>query len=99
LAPSSPASLWFASSGWWRHAAAVIAGFVLLFAWVFAQPLTSGRLLSESDLFDQYLPLFQSPLLVWSSFEFGGVPAFADPENSAFYPVRVLLAAVVGSWN
>jgi hypothetical protein len=82
-----------------RHGAAVVIGFTLLFAWLFASPLFSGRLLAESDLFDQYLPLFQSPALVWSSFEFGGVPAFADPENSAFYPVRWIFAHVVHSWN
>lgn len=82
-----------------RHGAAVIAGFTLLCVWVFAQPLSSGRLLAESDLFDSYLPLFRSPALVWSSYEFGGVPAFADPENSAFYPVRFLFAHVFHWWN
>ena len=66
---------------------------------MFAQPLTTGRVLAESDLYDSYLPLFRSPLLVWSSFEFGGVPAFADPENSAFYPVRFLFAQVFHWWN
>ena len=72
---------------------------MLLCAWVFAQPLATGRLLAESDLFDSYLPLFRSPALVWSSFEFGGVPAFADPENSAFYPVRFLFAYGFHWWN
>src|SRR5262249_15552620 len=37
------------------HAAVVFAGFVLLCAWVFAPALTTGRFLSESDLFDSYL--------------------------------------------
>jgi len=82
-----------------RHAAIVVAAFLMLCGWVFAQPLTSGRLLAESDLFDSYLPLFRSPALVWSSYEFAGVPAFADPENSAFYPVRLLFAHGFHWWN
>jgi hypothetical protein len=87
------------TSGAWRHALAVVAGITALFIWIFAQPLATGRLLSESDLFDQYLPLFRAPSLVWSSFEFGGVPAFADPENSAFYPLRWIFGRLLGSWN
>ncbi len=81
-----------------RHAAMVAGGFTLLFCWVFARPLLDGSYLSESDLYDYYLPVFLAPPAIWSGFEFAGMPAFADPENSTFYPLHVLFAAT-GSWT
>lgn len=81
-----------------RHAALVIAGFTLLFCWVFARPILEGTYLSETDLYDYYLPVFLAPPAVWSSFELSGTPAFADPENSTFY-VPHLLARAIGSWT
>ena len=81
------------------HAALVAAAFTLLFCWVFAGPVAGGSYLSESDLYDYYLPVFLSSPLVWSGFELGGMPAFADPENSTFYLPHLLFARVIGSWT
>jgi hypothetical protein len=81
------------------HAGAIAGGFTLLFCWVFARPLLDGSYLSESDLYDYYLPVFLAPPAVWSSYEFAGMPAFADPENSTFYPLHLLFARVIGSWT
>jgi hypothetical protein len=82
-----------------RHAAAVVAGYAALFIWLYARPLLEGSYLAETDLFDFYLPIFLAPLTIWSSFEFAGVPAFVNPENSTFYPLHLLFARVVGSWT
>ena len=81
-----------------RHAATVAGGFTLLFCWVFARPLLDGSYLSESDLYDYYLPVFLAGPAVWSGFEFAGMPAFADPENATFYPLHALFAAA-GAWT
>ena len=87
-------------SGAWRvHAAGLIAGFTALFCWIYAQPLFSGEFLAESDLYEYYLPIFLSPITMWSSFEFGGLPAFADPGDFVWYPPHFLFARVLGSWN
>ena len=82
-----------------RHAALVIAGFTILFCWVFGRPLRDGTYLAESDLYDYYLPIFLSPPLAWSGYELGGMPAFADPENSTFYVLHLLFARVIESWT
>ena len=82
-----------------RHALLVCGAFTLLFVWLYATPLLEGSFLAESDIYEQFLPVFLSPITTWSSFEFGGVPAFADPQDTAFYPVHFLFARVVGSWN
>jgi len=39
-----------------QHAALVVCGFAVLFAWVFARPITEGTYFAESDLLDEYLP-------------------------------------------
>ena len=75
-----------------RHSAVVFLGFTCLFCWLFADPLLNGTYLSESDLYDFYLPIFLSPRMVWSSFEFAGIPLFADPENMTWYPVHFLFS-------
>ena len=81
------------------HAAMVFGAFTLLFAWIFGQPLLKGSYLAESDLFDIFLPIFLSPRMVWSSYEFSGMPTFADPENMEFYPLHWLFSEVIGSWT
>ena len=76
---------------------AAVAGFALLFAWLLAYaPLHHGYL-AESDLYEFFLPTFLAPITQWSPFEFGGMPAFADPGDPSFYPFH-LLARVLGSW-
>ena len=82
-----------------RHALLVCGAFTLLFGWLYANPLIEGSFLAESDIYEQFLPVFLSPITTWSSYEFGGVPAFADPQDTAFYPVHFLFARIVGSWT
>ena len=80
-----------------RHTIAASAGFALLFAWLLAYaPLHHGYL-AESDLYEFFLPTFLAPITTWSPFEFGGMPAFADPGDPSFYPFH-LLARALGSW-
>jgi hypothetical protein len=74
------------------------AGFALLFAWLLAYaPLHHGYL-AESDLYEFFLPTFLAPITHWSPFEFGGMPAFADPGDPSFYPFH-LIARVLGLWT
>jgi hypothetical protein len=77
----------------------VLVGFSLLFTWVFARPLIQHTFPSSTDLFDYYLPAFLSPSLVWSSYEYGGTPVFADPEGAQYYPLRLFFSHVVHSWT
>ena len=81
------------------HGALIAGGFWILFAWVFARPLFDRAYLAESDLYEYYLPIFLSPLTTWSSFEFSGLPAFADPGDFTAYPLHFLFARVLGSWT
>jgi len=80
-----------------RHALTVATGFALLFAWLFAYPSLHHGYLAESDLYEFFLPTFLSPITLWSSFEFGGTPSFADPSDTSLYPLH-LLARAIGSW-
>ena len=81
-----------------RHTLAAAGGFALLFAWLLSYaPLHHGYL-AESDLYEFFFPTFLAPLTKWSPFEFGGMPAFADPGDSSFYPFH-LLARGLGSWT
>lgn len=82
-----------------RHALLVCGAFTLLFVWLYATPILEGSFLAESDMYEQFLPVFLSPITTWSAFEFGGMPAFADPQDTAFYPVHFLFARIVGSWT
>ena len=82
-----------------RHACLVVAAFTLLFGWLYARPVIEGSFLAESDLYENFLPVFLSPITIWSSYEFGGMPAFADPQDTAFYPIHFLFARIVGSWT
>ena len=66
---------------------------------MFARPLLDGTLLAESDLYEYYLPVFLAPITTWSSYEFAGLPVFADPGDSVWYPPHFLFARVIGSWT
>jgi hypothetical protein len=82
-----------------RPLLAIFGGFAALFCWVYARPLLSGDYLSESDLYEYYLPIFLSPITTWSSFEFAGLPAFADPGDFVWYPPHFVFARLLGSWT
>lgn len=86
------------SPGSWKHPACVVGGYTVLFCWLHARSLFGGRWPVESDLYEQFLPAFLSPITTWSSFEFGGAPAFADPGEAALYPLQLLFAHVLHSW-
>jgi hypothetical protein len=73
--------------------------FSLLFGWLYAAPIVHNGYLAESDLYEYFLPVFLSPLTIWSSFEFGGMPAFADPGEASLSPLHFLFARVIGSWT
>lgn len=81
------------------HALVVVLAYALLFTWLYAQPIITQRYLSESDLYEYYLPVFLSPITTWSSFEFSGLPAFADPGDFSLYPPHFLFARIIGSWT
>ncbi len=86
----------------WRsplsHALAVVGAFTVLFTWVYARPILAGGYLAESDLYEYFLPSFLSPSTIWSSFEFGGTPTFADPGDAKPYPLHFLFG-LLGAWN
>src|SRR3954447_24673854 len=81
------------------HAFIVVAAYTLLFTWMCAPAILAHRYLSESDLYEYFLPVFLAPITTWSNFEFAGLPAFADPGDFSFYPPHFLFARVVGSWT
>lgn len=81
-----------------RHAALVVAGFSLLFTWLYARPIVTGTLLAEADMYEEFLPQFLAPITVWSGYEFGGWPAFADFQDTPFYPPQ-LVGRLLGSWT
>src|SRR5712691_7781485 len=81
------------------HALVVVACYSLLFAWLFSGALLRDSYLAESDLYEYYLPIFLAPITTWSSFEFSGLPAFADPGDFTTYPPHYLFARVIGSWT
>ena len=81
------------------HAFLVVSGFTLLFTWLFAEPIVHHRYLTESDLYEYYLPIFLAPITKWSSFEFSGLPAFADPGDFVWYPPHFFFARIAGSWT
>jgi len=81
------------------HALVVVACYTLLFAWLFSGALLRNAYPAESDLYEYYLPIFLAPITNWSSFEFSGLPAFADPGDFTTYPPHYLFARVIGSWT
>jgi hypothetical protein len=70
-----------------------------LFVWLFARFFLHQVYLAESDLYENGLPIFLSPIWKWSSFEFGGLPVLADPQNFNFYPPYILLGEILHSWT
>src|SRR5262245_33440432 len=71
------------------HGVAIVAAFALLFMWLFARPvLIDHGYINESDLYEFGIPKFLARATTWSSFEFGGMPAFADPGESQLYPLH-----------
>jgi hypothetical protein len=77
----------------------VVLASSLLFGWLYLSPIVHGQLLAESDLYEYYLPIFLAPITTWSHFEFGGLPAFADPGDFVAYPPHFLFARILGSWT
>jgi hypothetical protein len=82
-----------------RHGLLVVAGYAVLFTWLFARGLVEDAYLAGTDLFDYYLPIFLSPITTWSVYELAGLPAFADPQNSTYYPLNLLFARILPSWT
>jgi hypothetical protein len=80
-----------------HHAWVAAAGITALFGWLFAYPPLHHGYLAESDLYEFFLPTFLAPITQWSSFEFAGTPAFADPGDTSMYPIQ-LVARAFGSW-
>ena len=81
------------------HAATVVAAYTALFTLLFAGPIVTHTYLADSDLYEYYLPIFLAPITTWSTFEFSGLPAFADPGDFTVYPTHFLFARVIGSWT
>ncbi len=50
--------------------------------WYWSRLFTGPGVLAPSDLYEQFLPVFLSPILKWSSSEFAGLPAAADPQSA-----------------
>ena len=82
-----------------RHALAVTAGYALLFTWLFSRPIAHGTYMAEGDLYDWFLPIFLSPISMWSHDMFGGLPLFADTSDSQAYFVHFVFAHVLHSWT
>src|SRR5687768_3967556 len=95
LSPTSPHRTWRAA----RHPLAVVAAYTALFTWLHSRPLVEDAYLAGTDLFDYYLPIFLSPITMWSTFELAGLPALADSQNAAFYPLNLLFGHVFTSWT
>jgi hypothetical protein len=82
----------------WIHAAIVLA-LTALFVGLFLRYFVTPLYIAESDLYEDGLPIFLSPIWVWSSYEFSGLPAFADPADFTFYPLRILFGTLLHSWT
>jgi hypothetical protein len=88
-----------ASSGvGYAHAVTLIA-IAALFVWLFARFFFRPLYLAESDLYENGLPIFLSPISRWSSFEFSGLPVFADPQNFDFYLPNMIFGKLLHSWT
>jgi len=82
----------------YTHALIVVA-LTALFVWLFARFFVRHLYLAESDLYENGLPIFLSPIWKWSSFEFIGLPVLADPANFNFYLPNVLFGEILRSWT
>jgi FtsH-binding integral membrane protein len=80
------------------HAAIVLA-FAALFISLFSRFFLHRWHLAESDLYENGLPIFLSPIKRWSSFEFSGLPVLADPANFDFYLPNIVLGELLRSWT
>jgi len=81
------------------HSVLVLAAPVGLFGWLFARFLLNDLYLVDSDLYELFLPVFLAPIRLWSSFEYSGLPVFADPGDYAFYPPNLLFGRLFQSWT
>ena len=77
----------------------VCAGIGALQVWFWLQVLLDPGYLAHSDLYEQFLPNFLSPLTWWSSSEFAGLPVFADPQGAIWYPLHWLFAQAGHAWS
>jgi len=77
----------------------ILLAFTALFTSLFARFFLRPLYLAESDLYENGLPIFLSPIWKWSSFEFNGLPVLADPANFNFYLPNVLFGELVKSWT
>lgn len=77
----------------------VCAGIGALQVWFWLQVLLDPGYLAHSDLYEQFLPNFLSPLTWWSSSEFAGLPVFADPQGAIWYPFHWLFAQAGHAWS
>ncbi len=84
-----------ALSGWIALGALLAAAQI----WFWLRLFTTDGFLAHSDLYEQFLPVFLSPIARWSSTEFAGLPVFADPQNTTWYPLHLLFSRVIGSWS
>lgn len=81
------------------HALLVLAVPVGLVGWLFARFLLNDLYLVDSDLYELFLPVFLAPIRLWSSFEYSGLPVFADPGDYALYPPNLLFGRLFESWT
>src|SRR5579872_200017 len=70
-----------------------------LFVWLFSRFFLHPLYIAESDLYENGLPIFLSPIWKWSSYEFSGLPVLADPQNFNFYPPYIVLGELLHSWT
>jgi hypothetical protein len=82
-----------------RALALVAGGYTLFFVWFYGRPLLEGTYLTESDLYEQYLPMFLAEAASWSSYEFSGFPVFADAQNIVGYLPYLLFDGFVHWWT
>ena len=82
----------------WPHILILLA-LGALFTWLFSRFFLRPLYLAESDLYENGLPIFLSPIWKWSSFEFSGLPVLADPANFNFYPPNMVFGELLHSWT
>jgi hypothetical protein len=75
-----------------------VLALVVVQLWFWSQLFVGDVYLARSDLYEYFLPTFLSPRTIWSVYELAGFPAFADPQQTAWYPLHALSRAV-GSWS
>jgi hypothetical protein len=80
-------------------AAGVLALLTAVFSWVYATTIVHDTYLVWSDLYEYFLPGFLSPYVNWSTYEFGGVPTFADFSEPTAYPVFLVFSKVLQAWT